>query len=150
MSCRKLARPARFGGGDGARTHEPLDCQSSALPTELRPRGEWSPYHLPWSARCEITSDLVFLGAARVDCNHFATEGPSGPLAENDPGHLVSSGLVDLAADVAVDVADDSDRAVAETFLHHLQPYTGLQGGAGVGRKSCSRITGSPAAAASH
>jgi hypothetical protein len=25
-------------GGDGTRTHEPLDCQSSALPTELRPR----------------------------------------------------------------------------------------------------------------
>ncbi len=27
-----------FGGGDGTRTHEPLDCQSSALPAELRPR----------------------------------------------------------------------------------------------------------------
>ena len=25
-------------GGDGTRTHGPLDCQSSALPTELRPR----------------------------------------------------------------------------------------------------------------
>ena len=27
-----------FSGGDGIRTREPLDCQSSALPTELRPR----------------------------------------------------------------------------------------------------------------
>ncbi len=28
-----------LGGGEGTRTLEPLDCQSSALPTELRPRG---------------------------------------------------------------------------------------------------------------
>ena len=27
-----------FGGGDGTRTHEPLDCQSSALPAELHPQ----------------------------------------------------------------------------------------------------------------
>jgi hypothetical protein len=35
-----FALPADLGGGDGTRTHEPLDCQSSALPAELRPRGE--------------------------------------------------------------------------------------------------------------
>ena len=35
--------PERSGGGDGARTHEPLDCQSSALPTELRPRTNFEP-----------------------------------------------------------------------------------------------------------
>ncbi len=29
-----------FGGGDGTRTHEPPDCQSGALPAELRPRSE--------------------------------------------------------------------------------------------------------------
>ncbi len=32
------------GGGDGTRTHEPPDCQSGALPAELRPRGEWPHY----------------------------------------------------------------------------------------------------------
>ncbi len=29
-------------GGDGTRTHEPPDCQSGALPAELRPRSETS------------------------------------------------------------------------------------------------------------
>jgi hypothetical protein len=74
----------------------------------------------------------VFLGADRAIATISATEGRSRTLPEDDAGHLIGGGLVYLTADVAVDVAGDSYRAVTEPLLRHLQPDTGLQGGAGV------------------
>ena len=50
QSGRLSDSPALSSGGEGTRTLEPLDCQSSALPTELRPRDE-PPRYQPGLAR---------------------------------------------------------------------------------------------------
>ncbi len=52
----------------------------------------------------------------------FCNRSSSRALSKDDSGHLVSSGLVHLTADVAVDVAGDRHRAVTEAFLHTFSP----------------------------
>ena len=91
MSCRNVPCAGLSGGGGGARTPEPLDCQSSALPTELRPRVtvKLSP---PWSEAVKSDSPCVFSQSCGSDwqpfCNRWHIH-HSGSLAEDNPGHLV-------------------------------------------------------------
>jgi hypothetical protein len=68
----------------------------------------------------------------------LALIGPYNPTADaafslDHASYLIRSRLVDIAADVRVDVTRYSDRAVTETLLHHLQRDASAEGGRGVG-----------------
>ncbi len=58
---------------------------------------------------------------------------PACPFTGLDEGPCSAAGLVNLTAQMAADVAGDRHRTMAEAFLHHLQPDTRFQSGAGVG-----------------
>ena len=82
--------PAASSGGDGARTHEPLDCQSSALPTELRPRGGVHPttslVRAMWDhVRPALPSCSV--GRLQPSCSRRAS-GPPCRGSRSQPGRL--------------------------------------------------------------
>ena len=130
-----------YGGGEGTRTPEPLDCQSSALPAELRPR---VPFALlkPGGLRSNPTSGSLAgrlcvqdrsrrfpcLGGTRRETVRIRIADSKQTTPENQRGDLIRRCLIDLAGHVAVDIGRDADRRVPEAVAHDLERDTCLQG----------------------
>ncbi len=81
-----------LSGGDGTRTHEPLDCQSSALPAELRPRS-CSEGYFPPSQSFQVATEVATLNRFLHRNGHRSRGlrgclGAHAPLETRIPDHL--------------------------------------------------------------